>query len=130
MIELGLRLGLKLRDDALSQHLAEFHAPLIERVNIENDSLCENRVFVKGNEFAESFGCELLGQNRIRWSVAFEDSMGHEPIRRAFFLHLLGRLAERKRLGLREHVCQQHVVMRANRIERFGESDEIAWDES
>src|SRR5262249_53528066 len=126
----GLRLGLKLRDDALSQHLAEFDSPLVKRINVPDDALSEDGVFVKGNEFAESLRCESLGQNRVRWPVAFEDSMRHEPIRRAFFLHLLGRLTEGKRLRLREHVCQEHVVMRANRIERFGESDEIAWDES
>ena len=34
MLELGLARALKLRDDALGQNLAQFHAPLIEGVDL------------------------------------------------------------------------------------------------
>src|SRR5258705_6719878 len=129
MIELGLLLALQLRDDALSQHLAELDAPLVERVNIPNHPLGENGVFVKGNEFTEHFWCEPLGEYRVRWPVTLEDPMRHEPVRRALSLHLFGRLTERQRLGLSEDICQEHVVMLAQRIEWFGEGDEIARDE-
>ena len=40
-----------------------------------------------------------------------------------------GGLAERQRLGLREDVGQQHVVMPSERIERLVEPDEVARDE-
>ena len=44
-------------------------------------------------------------------------------------LTLLGRLAEGHGLGLGEHVCQQHVVVPAEGIERPAERDEVARDE-
>src|SRR5580704_6533561 len=52
--------------------------------------------------------------------------MRHEPVRRAFRFDLFRGLAERQCLGLREDVSDQHIVMRAQRIERPGESNEIA----
>ena len=48
---------------------------------------------------------------------------------RPFRLHLLGRLAERQRLGLGEDVGQQHVVVPAERVERVAEGDEVARDQ-
>src|SRR5205823_14640321 len=44
-------------------------------------------------------------------------------------LPIFGSLAEGQRLGLREHVRHQHVVVATNRIQRFRERDEIAWNE-
>ena len=40
------------------------------------------------------------------------------------------RLAERQRLGLRKNVGDQNVVMRAQRIERLAERDEVARNQS
>ena len=40
--------------------------------------------------------------------------------------HLLGRPAEGQRLGLREHVGDEQVVVVAQRVERPGEADEVA----
>ena len=70
-----------------------------------------------------------FGENRIRRPVAFEDAMRHQPVRRAFRLDLLGRLAERQRFGLREDIGHQHVVMPAERVERLAERDEVAGDQ-
>ena len=55
--------------------------------------------------------------------------MRHEPVRRAFRLDLFGGLAESQRLGLREHIGHQQVVMPAKRIQGLGKGDEIAGDE-
>ena len=46
MGEVGPVLLFKLRDDALRQHLAQLDAPLIERVDIPDDALSEDRVRV------------------------------------------------------------------------------------
>ena len=54
---------------------------------------------------------------------------GHEPIRRAFGFDFFGRLAEGQRLGLGQHVRQEHVVVPAERIERLDERDEVARDQ-
>src|SRR5271156_6658563 len=92
-------------------------------------ALGEDAVLVKRDELAERFGRKLVQKNYAGWPIAFEDAMRDEPVRRAFLLHLLGRLAEGERLGLREHVCQQHIVVTADRIERLRERDEVARDE-
>src|SRR4030095_8427803 len=126
MIELGLRLALEFRDNSLSQHLAELDAPLVERVNIPNDALCENRVFIKSHELTQHFRRELVGKDRVRWTVGLEDPGGHEPIGRALSFHLLWRLTKSERLGLSEHICQEHVVMSSQRIKCFGKCYEIA----
>ena len=46
MAERGLCLALELRDNALRQHLAQFHAPLIERIDVPDDALGEHVVFL------------------------------------------------------------------------------------
>ena len=66
--------------------------------------LCEDVVFIEGDELAEDFRSEALGKNRIRRAVALEDAMGDEPIPRAFRFYFLRRLAEGQRLGLGEDV--------------------------
>src|SRR5262249_18639376 len=129
MFEIGFCIALEFRDNSLCQHFAEFNSPLIERVDIPDDALCENRVFVKGDELAQRFWCELLSKNRVRWPVALEDPMRHEPIGRALSFHLLWRLTKSERLGLSEHISQEHVVMPSQRIKCFGKCDEIARDE-
>ena len=61
MIEIGLRFALELRDYALGQYLAELNSPLVERVDIPNDGLRKNGMFVKGHELTQSFWGELVG---------------------------------------------------------------------
>ena len=55
--------------------------------------------------------------------------MWDQPVRSAFRLDLLGRFAERQRLGLRENVCQQNIVMLSQPVQRLAERDEVARDE-
>ena len=126
MAEFGLCLVLQFRDNALSQYLAKFHAPLIERINLPDGALGKNAVLVKGYQLAKDSRREPLGENRVRRAVAFEYTMGYEPIRRTLGLDLLGRLPKCQRLSLGEDVCQQNVVMPPERIERLNKSDEIA----
>src|SRR4030095_5892519 len=100
MLEIGFCIALEFRDNSLRQHFAEFNSPLIERVDIPDDALCENRVFVKSNELAQRFWCELVSKNRVRWPVGCKHAVRHEPIGRALSLHLLWRLTKSERLGL------------------------------
>ena len=53
MAELRLGCAFQFGDDALGQDLAEFHSPLVERVNLPDDALREDAVFVEGNKFAK-----------------------------------------------------------------------------
>ena len=129
MAESRFLLALEFRDNPLGQLLAQLDAPLVERVDVPDRALGKDAVLVEGDEFAEGFRSEPLGENRVRRAVALEDAVGHEPIRRAFRLDLLGCLAEGQRLGLGEHIRQENVVVPAERIERLAERDEVARNE-
>ena len=128
VLELRFRLALKLRDDALGEHFAQLDAPLVERIDVPDHALREDTVLVKRDEHAENFRRQPLGEDRVRRTVAFEDSVGHEPVRRALGFDLLGRLAECQCLGLGENVRQKYVMVAAERLERLGERDEVTWD--
>src|SRR6266849_2466280 len=130
MPERGLWLALEFRDDALSQYFAQLNTPLVERVDVPDDALGEDVVLVESDELAKRFRREPFGEDRIRRAVTLEDSVGHEPIRRALSFDLLGRLTEGQRFGLSEHVRQEHVVVPTKRIERLVERYEVAGNES
>src|SRR6266540_6302750 len=129
MAESGLRLALKFRNYALGQHFAQLNAPLVKRINVPDNALGEDAVLVESDELAKRFRCEPISEDRIRRAIAVEYAMRHEPIRRALCLDLLRRLAEGQRLGLREHVRQENIVMPAERVERLVERYEVAWNE-
>ena len=84
MAESGLRLALDFGDDVLSQHFAQLDAPLVEGINVPDNALGEDAMLVKSDELAERFRREPLGEERIRWTVALEDPVRHEPSRGAF----------------------------------------------
>src|SRR5262245_29449277 len=130
MAENGLWLALEFRDDALSQHFTQLHTPLVERVDVPDNALGEDCMLIQGDELAERFRREPFGKERIRRAVALEDAMRHEPIRRALGFYFLRCLAEGQRFGLGEDVCQEHVVVPTQRVERLVERDEVAGNES
>lgn len=117
-------------DDALSQNFAELNAPLIERIDLPDRTLGKHGVFVQSDKFAERLRRELGGKDRIRRTIAFENAMRDEPIRRALGFDLLWRFAESQRFGLGENVCQKHVVVPAEGIERLREGDKVARNEA
>src|ERR1700730_14949917 len=104
MTEPALRLALDLRDDALGQDLAEFDAPLIERVDVPDGSLGEYAVLIQRNQLSQRGRRQTLHQNGVRRSITLEHPVRDEPIGRAFRLHLLARFPERERLGLCKYV--------------------------
>src|SRR5262249_3163828 len=63
------------------------------------------------------------------WTVALENAVRREPVRDAFAFDLLRRLAERKRLALRDDIGEEQLVMSTQRIERPAERYEVAWNE-
>src|SRR5262245_64168414 len=78
--ERGLRLALQLRDDALSQHLAQLDPPLIEGVDVPDRALGEHAVLVERDELSERVRREPLGQDRVRRPIALEHPMGNETV--------------------------------------------------
>ena len=129
MSEFGFCFGFQFRDNALGQHFAQFHAPLVERVDVPDRALGKDTVLIKSNQLAENLRRELFGEDRVRRAIALENAMGHEPVWRALGLHLLGRLAEGQRFGLGKDVGQEHIVVAAQRIERLDKRDEVARDQ-
>ena len=129
MCQRGFRRALEFRDDALGQDFAKLDAPLVERIDLPDGALGEDGMFVKSDEFAESLRREPGGEDRVRRAVAFEHAMRDEPVWRALGFDLLRRFAECQRFGLGEDVCQEHVVVAAERIERLHKGDEVTRDE-
>src|SRR5438094_4296730 len=120
VFELRCVLALKLRNDALGEHFAQLDAPLIKRINVPDHALGEDTVLVKRDELAENFRRQPLGEDRVRRSVAFEDTVWHQPIRRAFGFDFLRRAAECQRLGLRREVREKNVMTTFQWRERVG----------
>ena len=129
MAELRRGRAFQFRDDALSQHFPQFHSPLVKAVDVPDDALGENRVLVEGDELAEDFRREPLGEESVGRAIALKDPVRNEPIGGAFGLHLFGGLAEGQRFGLGKDVRQQDVVVPSKRVERLDEGDEVTRDE-
>src|SRR5262245_58529233 len=130
MVESGLCLALQFRNNALSQHFAQLHAPLIEGVDGPDDTLRKDVVLIESDKLAEGLGREPISEDRVRWPIAFEDAMRHEPLGRALSRDLVGSLAKRQRFGLGKDVCDEHVMMLPKWVERFVERYEVAGNES
>src|SRR5579862_2208740 len=112
-----LSFAIELGNDLLCKYLAEFNSPLVERVDVPNDALNENRVLVQGNELAQRFRRQPFRENHVGWTVARKYAVRHQPIRRTFGLHLLGRLAKSEGFGLGEGVCKENVVVSAKIVQ-------------
>src|SRR5258708_36999480 len=129
MRELRFVFVLNLRDDAVRQHLAQFDAPLVERIDVPDRPLGEDGVFVQSHQLAQGFRRQLFGEDRVRWTITFEYPVGNEPLGSAFCLYLFRSLAERERLRLRANVGDQQIVVAAKWVERLRKSDEVAGNE-
>ena len=73
MSELGFCLAFKFRDDALGQYLAQFDAPLIERIDVPDGALSKDAMFVKRDQLPERLRREPFGKDGVRRPVALED---------------------------------------------------------
>src|ERR1700745_3710324 len=93
MAERRLCAALNFRNNALSQELAELHAPLVKRIDLPDRALGENGMFIESDELAQSLGQKPHGKNGVRRAIAFEHSMRNEPVRSALGFHLLRRFS-------------------------------------
>src|SRR5580704_14190446 len=67
MLELGFRGTFQLGDDPLGERLAQFHAPLIERIDLPDRALGEDAVFVERDQLAQRGRRQGVQQERVRW---------------------------------------------------------------
>jgi len=129
VIELGFFFALQFRNNAFCEHLAQFDAPLVKRIDAPDGALREYRVFIKRDQLAERFRRQTVREDRVRWPITFENPVRDDRIRRALRLDLFACLAERQRFSLREDIRHQDVVMLTQRIQRMAERDEVARNE-
>ena len=119
----------QLRNHVLRELLAEFNAPLVGRIDLPDRALNKHAVFVQRDKSAQGGGRQAFEQQRIGWSVACEQTVRNQPVRRAFGADFRFRLAESERLAFRKHISEQHVVVFAQRVQRLHEADEVAGDQ-
>lgn len=130
MIENGLHRALHFRDNALRQDFSQLYAPLVERIEIPDDALRENVMFVKRNKLPQGRGRKPSSEDHVRWPVALKHPVRDQPFGCALRSYFLRRFTERQCRRLREHIGQEYVVVRAELIQRKCERDEIARDQS
>ena len=85
-------------------------------------ALREDAVLVERDERAERERRQLLGEEHVRRAVALEDPVRDDRLGRPLGAHLRLGLAERERLGLREDVRHEDVVVVAERVQRLARS--------
>src|SRR3954447_16569480 len=127
--KLGDRVVGEFRGDPFRERFAELDTPLVEGVDPPDHALREDAVLVERHQLAERLWSQPLEEDRVGRPVALEDAVRNEPPRRPLGLDLGGRLAEGERLGLREHVRREQIVLVADRVQCLRESDEVAGDE-
>src|SRR5262249_44393130 len=130
VLKLWFGRALELWNDPLGKCLAQFHTPLIKRIDLPDRALCEHDVFVKRDQFAQGRRRQSLQHEGVRRAVSLKQPMRHEPVGCPFGLDLISGLAERQRLRLGEHVGEQHIVMPVQGIKGLSKRDEIAGYES
>src|SRR5262245_14994570 len=84
MLEFRSVLTLQFGKNPLCQSFAEFDSPLVERVDVPDNTLSEDGMLTKSHQLSQRFRSKTLSENRVRRPVALEYSMRCEPIRRAF----------------------------------------------
>src|SRR5713101_4791401 len=65
MRELRLVATLKLRDDAVGQHLPQLDAPLVERIDIPDSALHEDLMLVERDQLSQRLRCQRSEERRV-----------------------------------------------------------------
>ena len=133
MVEFGVGLC-KFREDLLGELLTEFNTPLVVAVDIPDNALSEDLVFVHGDEGAERFRRNVVHHDGVGRLVAFEHLVRCEEcvflfalaILAEFFLGLGERFAVHQGFGLCKEVGEQLLVVIANLVVAVGRGDEVA----
>ena len=97
----------KFWDNSLRQDLTQFHAPLIERIDVPDDPLRKDRMFVQPTCLPKTSG--VFEGNRPSNTILAEKltPVWHQPVSLPLRLYLIGRFPELKRLRLREYIGQR-----------------------
>ena len=133
VVQFGVGLG-EFRKDLLGELLAEFNTPLVVAVDVPDNALGEDLVFVHGDEGAERFRRNVVHHDGVGRLVAFEHLVRGEEcdfffalaVLAEFFLGLGEGLAVHQGFGLRKEVAEQLLVVIANLVVAVCRGDEVA----
>ena len=133
MVEFSVGLG-EFREDLLRKLLAEFNTPLVVAVDVPDNTLGEDLVFVHGNEGAQRFRRNVVHHDGVGRLVAFEHLVRGEEcdfffalaVLAEFFLSLGEGLTVHQGFGLCKEVAEQLLVMVADLVVAVGRGDEVA----
>ena len=76
MLKCRFGLTFQFRHDTLRQHLAQLHAPLVEGIDVPEDALGKDRMFIEGHKLAERFRCEPLDEGVVMAIEGAADELG------------------------------------------------------
>ena len=133
VVEFSVSLG-EFRKDLLGELLAEFNTPLVVAVDVPDNALREDLVFVHGDESAKAFRAHVVHHDGVRRLVTFEYLVRSEECDfffglaggAEFFLSLGESLAVHQSFRLSEEVGEQLLVVIANLVVAVGRGDEVA----
>ncbi len=133
MVEFGIGLC-KFRKNLLGELLTEFNTPLVVAVDVPDNALREDLVFVHGDESAKAFRAHVVHHDGVRRLVAFEYLVRSEECDFFFglaggaelFLSLGESLAVHQSFRLGEEVGEQLLVVIANLVVAVCRGDEVA----
>src|SRR5262245_10144081 len=119
------------------QLLAEFDAPLIERIDVPDDALRKDLVLVERHQTAQGTWRDLRHHNAVGGFIPCKELVGDQLLQRLtaqtgvrqFVAHLVFSLAFHQRFSLGEEVGEQDGVMMPDRVVRFYGSNEVAWNQ-
>lgn len=89
--------------DGLGQRLAQLNAPLVERVDVPDDTLGEDLVLVHGDQRTQRERGHLLDEDRVGRAVSGEDLVRQELLQLVTGHTGLFQLGTGLRLGLAHH---------------------------
>ena len=105
--------------DLVCYRLAQFHTPLVERINIKQHCRSEHTVFVERDQSAERCRIKIIDKDRCR-----------RPIARIMPRRILARPAAHQRRALGKAVHQQNAMMRrVESVSRCDAGDKIDGDQ-
>ena len=133
MVQFGVGLG-KFRENLLRELLAEFNTPLVVAVDVPDNALGEDLVFVHSDEGAKAFRAHVVHHDGVRRLVAFEYLVRSEECDfffglaggAEFFLSLGERFTVHQSFRLCEEVGEQLLVVIANLVVAVCRGDEVA----
>lgn len=119
------------RQDSLGQLLSEFDTPLVKGVDVPDDTLHEDLVFIHGNQSTKSSRSQFLEQNGVCGTVALENAVRYNVVGSLgshFLSDLLLSLANHQGFSLSKEVGQQNIMVLAigNRVVSFDRCQEVA----